>query len=66
MGFIDDEQLTQQAESLVKSGYGTHLLDLLNHGSSLTRRAARPRAARAEPRASGPASGTGGPAGGSR
>ena len=29
MGFIDDEQLARRAESLLKSGYGTYLLQLL-------------------------------------
>lgn len=29
MGFIDDEQLARRAESLVKSGYGDYLLQLL-------------------------------------
>jgi glucose-1-phosphate thymidylyltransferase len=29
MGFIDDDQLAQRAESLLKSGYGTYLLGLL-------------------------------------
>ena len=29
MGFIDDEQLARRAESLLKSGYGTYLLRLL-------------------------------------
>ncbi|ORV09208.1 glucose-1-phosphate thymidylyltransferase RfbA [Mycobacterium celatum] len=29
MGFIDDEQLVRRAESLVKSGYGDYLLQLL-------------------------------------
>jgi glucose-1-phosphate thymidylyltransferase len=29
MGFIDDEQLAQRAESLMKSGYGAYLLQLL-------------------------------------
>jgi glucose-1-phosphate thymidylyltransferase len=29
MGFIDDEQLAERAESLLKSGYGAYLLDLL-------------------------------------
>ncbi|GAA1673851.1 glucose-1-phosphate thymidylyltransferase [Mycolicibacterium murale] len=29
MGFIDDEQLAQRAEGLVKSGYGGYLLELL-------------------------------------
>jgi glucose-1-phosphate thymidylyltransferase len=29
MGFIDDEQLTQRANSLLKSGYGSYLLHLL-------------------------------------
>ncbi|MDR7167599.1 glucose-1-phosphate thymidylyltransferase RfbA [Nocardia aobensis] len=32
MGFIDDEQLCRLAEPLVRSGYGTYLLDLLNRG----------------------------------
>lgn len=30
MGFINDEKLEQIAQPLVKSGYGTYLLDLLN------------------------------------
>jgi glucose-1-phosphate thymidylyltransferase len=29
MGFIDDEQLARRAEALLKSGYGTYLLQLL-------------------------------------
>jgi glucose-1-phosphate thymidylyltransferase len=29
MGFIDDEQLAQRAKSMLKSGYGTYLLELL-------------------------------------
>jgi glucose-1-phosphate thymidylyltransferase len=29
MGFIDDEQLARRAESLLKSGYGAYLLQLL-------------------------------------
>ncbi|HYY01514.1 MAG TPA: glucose-1-phosphate thymidylyltransferase RfbA [Mycobacterium sp.] len=29
MGFIDDDQLARRAESLLKSGYGTYLLQLL-------------------------------------
>jgi len=29
MGFIDDDQLTRRAETLLKSGYGTYLLQLL-------------------------------------
>ncbi len=29
MGFIDDDQLARRAESLLKSGYGAYLLDLL-------------------------------------
>jgi glucose-1-phosphate thymidylyltransferase len=29
MGFIDDEQLARRAKSLVKSGYGSYLLELL-------------------------------------
>ena len=29
MGFIDDDQLRERAESLLKSGYGAYLLDLL-------------------------------------
>jgi glucose-1-phosphate thymidylyltransferase len=32
MGFIDDEQLARRAESLVKSGYGDYLLQLLEQG----------------------------------
>ncbi|MGO4616552.1 glucose-1-phosphate thymidylyltransferase RfbA [Nocardia sp. 2TAF39] len=32
MGFIDDEQLRTLAEPLVRSGYGTYLLDLLERG----------------------------------
>ncbi|MHB0829005.1 MAG: glucose-1-phosphate thymidylyltransferase RfbA [Schaalia turicensis] len=31
MGFIDDEGLRQRAEPLVKSGYGSYLLGLLDH-----------------------------------
>jgi glucose-1-phosphate thymidylyltransferase len=29
MGFIDDEQLANRAKSLLKSGYGAYLLQLL-------------------------------------
>jgi glucose-1-phosphate thymidylyltransferase len=32
MGFVTDEQLRVRAEALVKSGYGTYLLSLLDHG----------------------------------
>ncbi len=32
MGFIDDEQLRVRAEALVRSGYGTYLLGLLDRG----------------------------------
>lgn len=32
MGFIDDEQLAKRAETLVKSGYGGYLLELLRQG----------------------------------
>ncbi|WP_241383374.1 glucose-1-phosphate thymidylyltransferase RfbA [Rhodococcus sp. CH91] len=32
LGFIDDEQLRVAAEPLVKSGYGSYLLDLLERG----------------------------------
>jgi glucose-1-phosphate thymidylyltransferase len=32
MGFIDDARLRELAEPLVKSGYGTYLLRLLEHG----------------------------------
>jgi glucose-1-phosphate thymidylyltransferase len=32
MGFIDDDRLRELAEPLVKSGYGTYLLGLLDHG----------------------------------
>lgn len=32
MGFIDDEQLCRLAEPMVRSGYGTYLLDLLTRG----------------------------------
>jgi glucose-1-phosphate thymidylyltransferase len=31
-GWIDDEQLSQLAQPLTKSGYGDYLLDLLEHG----------------------------------
>ena len=31
MGFIDDDQLTERAQHLLKSGYGRYLLDLLGH-----------------------------------
>ena len=31
MGFIDDDQLTDRAQHLLKSGYGRYLLDLLDH-----------------------------------
>lgn len=29
-GFLDDDELRQRAELLVKSGYGTYLLELLD------------------------------------
>jgi glucose-1-phosphate thymidylyltransferase len=32
MGFIDDARLRELAEPLVKSGYGSYLLELLEHG----------------------------------
>lgn len=32
LGFLDDEDLRQRAEPLMKSGYGQYLLDLLKHG----------------------------------
>jgi glucose-1-phosphate thymidylyltransferase len=32
MGFIDDARLRELAEPLVKSGYGSYLLELLDHG----------------------------------
>jgi len=32
MGFIDDDGLNAVAQPLLKSGYGTYLLDILNHG----------------------------------
>ena len=31
MGFIDDDQLAERAQPLLKSGYGRYLLDLLDH-----------------------------------
>ena len=31
MGFLNDEELAERAEPLVKSGYGAYLLDLLKH-----------------------------------
>jgi glucose-1-phosphate thymidylyltransferase len=31
-GFIDDDQLAQRAKSLLKSGYGAYLLELLERG----------------------------------
>ncbi|MFE3441866.1 glucose-1-phosphate thymidylyltransferase RfbA [Nocardia sp. NPDC059180] len=34
LGFIDDEQLCALADPLVRSGYGSYLLDLLEHGRS--------------------------------
>ncbi|AHH14988.1 glucose-1-phosphate thymidylyltransferase [Nocardia nova SH22a] len=34
MGFIDDEQLSRLAEPLVRSGYGTYLMDLLTRGKN--------------------------------
>ena len=33
-GFLDDAQLRQRAEKLVKSGYGSYLLDLLERGKA--------------------------------
>jgi glucose-1-phosphate thymidylyltransferase len=32
MGFIDDEQMAQRAQALLKSGYGSYLLELLERG----------------------------------
>ncbi len=32
-GFLDDEALRTRAEALVKSGYGTYLLGLLERGA---------------------------------
>jgi dTDP-glucose pyrophosphorylase len=29
MGFIDEEQLKQQADGLIKSGYGRYLFDVV-------------------------------------
>jgi len=34
-GFIDDEQLRVRAQTLLKSGYGTYLIDLLERGKEL-------------------------------
>ena len=34
-GFIDDEQLRARAQTLLKSGYGTYLIDLLERGKEL-------------------------------
>jgi glucose-1-phosphate thymidylyltransferase len=31
MGFLSDQELADRARTLVKSGYGQYLLDLLNH-----------------------------------
>ena len=31
MGFIDDDQLAERAQHLLKSGYGRYLLDMLDH-----------------------------------
>ena len=31
MGFLNDDELAERAEPLVKSGYGAYLLDLLKH-----------------------------------
>ncbi|MGB3698548.1 MAG: glucose-1-phosphate thymidylyltransferase RfbA [Gordonia sp. (in: high G+C Gram-positive bacteria)] len=35
LGYLDDDRLRARAERLVKSGYGTYLLDLLEHGREL-------------------------------
>lgn len=32
MGFLSDDELRQRAEPLIKSGYGTYLLEALSHG----------------------------------
>ena len=32
-GFLSDEELRERASEMVKSGYGTYLLDLLEHGT---------------------------------
>ena len=32
MGFIDDDQLARRAHALLKSGYGSYLLELLERG----------------------------------
>jgi glucose-1-phosphate thymidylyltransferase len=34
MGYIDDAQLRALAEPLVKSGYGTYLLDILEEANA--------------------------------
>lgn len=34
-GFIDDEQLRVRAQTLLKSGYGTYLIDLIERGKEL-------------------------------
>lgn len=36
MGFIDDEQLATRAHTLLNSGYGAYLLDLLERGDDFT------------------------------
>jgi glucose-1-phosphate thymidylyltransferase len=33
LGFLNDDELRQRAEPLVKSGYGQYLIDLLEHGA---------------------------------
>ena len=32
LGFIDDDQLARRANALLKSGYGSYLLELLERG----------------------------------
>ncbi|MBB3606914.1 dTDP-glucose pyrophosphorylase, partial [Mycolicibacterium sp. BK556] len=32
-GFLSEDELRERAEKLVKSGYGTYLLDLLERGA---------------------------------
>jgi glucose-1-phosphate thymidylyltransferase len=32
LGFLTDDELRERAEPLVKSGYGSYLIDLLEHG----------------------------------
>ena len=47
VGFIDDDQLADRAHTLLKSGYGAYLLELLERGSSAWRAPPRSRSSAA-------------------